>query len=696
MSFSLDQIVPSLSSLGLWSYWIIGAVSMLEAFVATGLFVPGTVIVEAGGLLVQQGVIDYFDLVWFVAIGSILGGEASYWTGQLARKGLATRWTPEKSRGYQRAVDLFERRGGFAIVLGRFLGPVSGFVALAASMAGMDRRRFLRWNILSGFPFAFAHVSLGYLLGDVASSLGPLISRYGLLALAVVLAIVVLWWLVIRVIRLLPFVVSILKSVWRGILENEEVVRWKESHPRLSTFLSHRFDTDAFSGLTATFLTGAALYLFVIWVGSVFNFLMFDSLVQADIRLANLIHAFWSPDLLRIAVHVTGLGDWKVVTPLALALSVIVVLWRRNDLLLGMGVALAGDLVSVNLLKRIFDRPRSELGYFVETSSSFPSGHAAISVAFYGFVFFVLWRLKVLKALPAAMAAVTLAFFLGFSRIYLIEHYLSDVINGWLVGGIWMIAGIAAAEWWQETRKPSSVSMSQPGKLVAVGAVTALLAIAIWQDVVYDKEREVDVKQSGDIVITSVVSLFGPAGLQPHTESVTGTPLEPINLIVLAKDEQDFASVMNDAGWISAGPPSIASLSRAALSAWTNGPDENAPVTPYFWQNIPNTAAFEKATPDGTIRKRHHVRFWRTDYVTPDGLRMFVGAASFDDGLDWGLLHHIDPNIDSERDTLASDLQSTGRVTNTSSVRLSEPQLGQSVAGDPWFSDGLAHVLTIR
>ena len=75
MSFGIDQILPSLQSLGLWSYWIIGFASAFEAFFLTGVITPGTLVVDLGGVLVERGMLDFFDLVWFVAIGSLLGGE---------------------------------------------------------------------------------------------------------------------------------------------------------------------------------------------------------------------------------------------------------------------------------------------------------------------------------------------------------------------------------------------------------------------------------------------------------------------------------------------------------------------------------------------------------------------------------------------------------------------------------------------
>jgi membrane protein DedA with SNARE-associated domain len=120
MSFGLDQILPSLQSLGLWSYWIIGLASALEAFFITSIVTPGTLVVDAGGIMVERGLLDYFDLVWFVAIGSVIGGELSYLVGRRGVDTLKRRLNFASSPHYMRAERLFLRHGGMALVTGGF------------------------------------------------------------------------------------------------------------------------------------------------------------------------------------------------------------------------------------------------------------------------------------------------------------------------------------------------------------------------------------------------------------------------------------------------------------------------------------------------------------------------------------------------------------------------------------------------
>lgn len=700
MSYSLDQILPSLQALGLWSYWIIGLASTLEAFFVTGIFVPGTLVVDAGGVLVQQGALDFFDLVWFAAIGSILGGEISYWTGVLARKGLQSRWRPEDSAGYQKAERLFRRHGGMALVIGRFLGPVAGFVPFAASVSGIERRKFVIWNIISGFPYALGHVAFGYFLGDLITKLGPLATRIFLFAGAVTLVVAVLWWLVIRIERRLPFVLSVGRSIIRAIGDNPDVMAWAGRNPRLARFIGGRFDTTRFGGLSATLLTLALIYIFMIWLGTVFDFLMAEPIVQADVRLANLIHAFWNPVLLQVFSHITALGDWRVVT--ALFLAALGWLWvlRRRDLAIGLGAALIGDVITVTILKIIFHRPRPELGFFVETSGSFPSGHAGVSVAFYGMLFYLAWRLRVLGPLSAAILAATMAFLIGLSRLYLIEHYLSDVMNGWLVGALWLLIGVALAEWWREThvQAASGAGAAPDKRLRRIGAAGSILLVLIagWLVASYDKSRNSPPPAPVTQMSADIPALFASGQLPVNTESIIGTPLEPINTILLAPDRAAVTTALAKAGWAEAKQPGFVALARAAWSNLTSQSDADAPITPYFWASRPNDLGFQRPAADKTSNRRHHLRLWKTRFVTAAGLRIFVGAASFDNGLDWAAPQRIAPKIDAERDRLISDLQAAGQITKVSRIQITAPRQGETGSGGSWYTDGKAAILQLK
>ena len=77
--------------------------------------------------------------------------------------------------------------------------------------------------------------------------------------------------------------------------------------------MAARFDRSQFAGLTTTVLSVAFAYFLFIYLGSVLDILLLDPIVQVDTRLASRIQAFWDPRVLRVADHVTTLGDWRTV-----------------------------------------------------------------------------------------------------------------------------------------------------------------------------------------------------------------------------------------------------------------------------------------------------------------------------------------------------------------------------------------------
>jgi undecaprenyl-diphosphatase len=99
------------------------------------------------------------------------------------------------------------------------------------------------------------------------------------------------------------------------------------------------------------------------------------------------------------------------------------------------------------LLKAIFNRPRPLLPLLEPVKGlSFPSGHAMMSVSFYGLLIVLAWETIVNRTARWLVTVLLLLLILliGFSRIYLRLHYFSDVIAGYAAGVIWLTLSIWA------------------------------------------------------------------------------------------------------------------------------------------------------------------------------------------------------------------------------------------------------------
>lgn len=96
-------------------------------------------------------------------------------------------------------------------------------------------------------------------------------------------------------------------------------------------------------------------------------------------------------------------------------------------------------------LKQLFDRPRPLIPLLEHARGlSFPSGHALMSVTFYGLLIHIVWKFRKHDPIkwPLTIILLLLILIIGFSRIYLRVHYASDVMAGFCVGLLWLVISI--------------------------------------------------------------------------------------------------------------------------------------------------------------------------------------------------------------------------------------------------------------
>ena len=104
-------------------------------------------------------------------------------------------------------------------------------------------------------------------------------------------------------------------------------------------------------------------------------------------------------------------------------------------------ILVAGILIK--LLKAVFHRARPLNILIQETGYSFPSGHATIAVVFFGGLTFLLLKDRKQKIkLPLILSTVTITLISGFTRLYLRVHWFTDVLAGFILGGIVLVSGI--------------------------------------------------------------------------------------------------------------------------------------------------------------------------------------------------------------------------------------------------------------
>jgi len=180
------------------------------------------------------------------------------------------------------------------------------------------------------------------------------------------------------------------------------------------------------------------------------------------------------------------------------------------------------------------------------------------------------------------------------------------------------------------------------------------------------------------------------------TQTADGIPGDPLN-VALIGSKGDLVKIMLAAKWYPADPLSLKSSLEIAVDAVFKRPDPNAPVSNLYLFGRKEDLAFEQEVGNDP-RHRHHVRFWQTDKIDPNGRPMWVGSAVYDEhvGLSrtTGQITHVtSPDVDKERDYLFACLKQTGDLAETSVIEdFHKVRSGKNGGGDPWTTDGNLHL----
>ncbi|MBC7740051.1 MAG: phosphatase PAP2 family protein [Candidatus Saccharibacteria bacterium] len=243
-------------------------------------------------------------------------------------------------------------------------------------------------------------------------------------------------------------------------------------------FLTDRMAVNAITGLPLTMLVLASGFFLTFYATGILGAASPNWMVRSDMTLAGVLADMRTPWLVGFFAIITAFGYWAVIFTLIAAASILLWLRGQSHCLVGLWIAVLGNQVTVTALKMLFRRARPDLGLFDEHSFSFPSGHAAISAAFFGFLVYLVVRQRIVSHGPAVLAGGLAILLVGTSRLVLGEHYLSDVLGGYLVGATWVVIGI----WLTERRSDSNArsGATDPWRRLAVYAVVLCTAIALY------------------------------------------------------------------------------------------------------------------------------------------------------------------------------------------------------------------------
>lgn len=161
-----------------------------------------------------------------------------------------------------------------------------------------------------------------------------------------------------------------------------------------------------------------------------------------DQTIINAVAGIRSPLMTELMKLITAMGSPTIMIIIAvISVGFLLVVKKHSWDAIMLIIALTGATIMDWILKLAFHRNRPIPPGLVQASGySFPSGHAMVSLVFYGMLVYLLWvNYKPRKSTYLlTFFLVLLVLAIGISRIYLGVHYPSDVIAGYAAGGFWL------------------------------------------------------------------------------------------------------------------------------------------------------------------------------------------------------------------------------------------------------------------
>lgn len=178
-----------------------------------------------------------------------------------------------------------------------------------------------------------------------------------------------------------------------------------------------------------------------------------------------------------------------------------------------------------------------------------------------------------------------------------------------------------------------------------------------------------------------------------------GNQGDAVNFLIIGPKDQ-LEAAFRDAGWVIADKNIRDAVLNATMKSTSKQVYLEMPMSELYMFNRPQDYGYVRAETIQVVASRNHLRIWKSPYEV-DGQTLWVGACTHDIGFERdqrnnGVTHKIDPEIDKERDFLASTLNASGLITQSEYVTPPNPITeAHTATGGTFRSDGQILVLKL-
>lgn len=409
-------------------------IALSDAVIVLGAIVPALPLMVAIGVLIGMGELSGPYAVACAALGAFAGDGLSYWIGRRWGNSLRGVWPFRRyPQLLERGEGLFRRNAVKSILIARYVGAVRPFVPAIAGMSKMPLPRYLQASGIACLSWAVLFLLPGWALGQAYDAVAAVADKLALVLLGLLAALALAW--------------AVVLYSWRWFAMNADsllarLLRWSHRHPLLGRYAAALIDRRRPE--TAPLLLLAVCLFAVAWLWAWFS----ASLVLrgGPLLIDHDVYAFMftlrNPLADRMMATLAAIGSAPVLGLASLA-AMLWLLWRRRwKAAVHWLVAIAVGVALTEGLDALVDMPRPPTA---AAGFGFPSVAVTMTTVVFGFFAVLIAREFPgrQRVWPYLLTGIATAL-VGFARLYLGAHWLSDIVGGVLLGAIWvLLIGIA-------------------------------------------------------------------------------------------------------------------------------------------------------------------------------------------------------------------------------------------------------------
>ena len=163
------HLVRWVEAYGVWIYAILFAIIFSETGFVVTPFLPGDSLLFVAGAIAATGAMNVHLLAALLIAAAILGNSVNYaigrWLGRTFFRDRGSKWL--NPAHLEKAHAFYERHGGKAIVISRFLPIVRTYVPFVAGMAAMEAKLYTAYNVAGGVLWVASLLYAGYFFGNI-------------------------------------------------------------------------------------------------------------------------------------------------------------------------------------------------------------------------------------------------------------------------------------------------------------------------------------------------------------------------------------------------------------------------------------------------------------------------------------------------------------------------------------------------